>query len=208
MDESTTIPYTIKKGLSEKQISQLIEYAATDEGLKFTSDPKRFKDKESYDEFSKEIMAYYALTNEADDLLGIIWFHDLPLSVIARNDLPTDRQEVTKQSQSDDDAQLVNEGSEGSEIASGNSRNDEDMYGISFAIRLYREARGKGLAQPFTEEVLADFYESEEYKSHPHNKIWLAVSPENDPAVKLYHKLGFKDLKIDEEHKKLLMTLN
>lgn len=168
MDESTTIPYTIKKGLSEKQISQLIEYAATDEGLKYTSDPKRFKDKESYDEFSKEIMAYYALTNESDDLLGIIWFHDLDLYL--------------------------------------NKENPSD-YGISFAIRLYGEARGKGLAQPFTEEVLQDFYESEEYKKHPHNKIWLAVSPENEPAVKLYHKLGFKDLKIDKEHHKLLMVL-
>ena len=168
MDDSTTIPYTIKKGLSEKQISQLIEYAATDEGLKFTSDPKRFKDKETFDEFSKEIMAYYALTNEADDLLGIIWFHDLDLYL---------------------------------------NKENPSEYGISFAIRLYGEARGKGLAQPFTEEVMEDFKDSEEYKSHPHKKIWLAVSPENEPAVKLYHKLGFNDLKIDEEHHKLLMIL-
>ncbi len=169
MDDTNTSPYTIKKGLSEKQISQLIEYAATDEGLKFTSDPKRFKDKESFDEFSKEIMAYYALTSEDDDLLGIIWFHDLDLYL---------------------------------------NKENPSEYGISFAIRLYAEARGKGLAQPFTEEVMEDFKESKEYKSHPHKKIWLSVSPENEPAVKLYHKLGFKDLNIDEEHHKLLMTLD
>lgn len=168
MEDSNLSPYIIKKGLSEKQISELIEYANTDEGLKFTSDPKRFKNRESFDNFSKDIIEYYALTNESDDLLGIIWFHDLDLYL---------------------------------------NKENPSEYGISFAIRLYGEARGKGLSQPFTEEVLEDFKESEEYKSHPHNKIWLAVSPENEPAVKLYHKLGFKDLKIDKEHNKLLMIL-
>lgn len=169
MDDTNTIPYTIKKGLSEKQISQLIEYAATDEGLKFTSDPKRFKDKKSFDEFSKEILAYYSLTDDEDNLLGIIWFHDLDLYL---------------------------------------NKEKPSEYGISFAIRLYGEARGKGLALPFTEEVMANFESTEEYKNHPHKKIWLSVSPENEPAVKLYHKLGFKDLEINKEHKKLLMVLN
>jgi ribosomal protein S18 acetylase RimI-like enzyme len=168
MEDQNLIPYTIKKDLNEKQISQLIEYAATDEGLKFTSDPKRFKDKDSFNEFSKEILAYYVLTNEEDDLMGIIWFHDLDLYL---------------------------------------NKETPSEYGISFAIRLYGEARGKGLALPFTEEVMADFENSEEYKSHPHKKIWLAVSPENEPAVKLYRNLGFKDLRIDETHNKLLMVL-
>lgn len=168
MEDSNIDPYTVKKGLSEKQIGQLVEYAATDEGLKFTSDPKRFKDKKSFDEFSKDILAYYVLTNENDDLLGIIWFHDLDLYL---------------------------------------NKEKPSEYGISFAIRLYGEARGKGLAQPFTEEVLADFEETKEYKSHPHKKIWLSVSPENEPAVKLYRKLGFKDLEINKEYNKLLMVL-
>lgn len=168
MEDATLNPYTIKKGLSNKQIDQLIEYAATDEGLKFTSDQKRFKDKESFDEFSKGILAYYSLTDDEDNLLGIIWFHDLDLY-------------LNKEAPSE--------------------------YGISFAIRLYGEARGKGLALPFTEEVMSDFESSEEYKSHPHKKIWLSVSPENEPAVALYRKLGFKDLEVNKEHNKLLMVL-
>ena len=168
MEDQTLAPYLIKKGLSEKQIDQLINYAKTDDGLKYTSDHKRFKDKDSFEEFSKEILEYYVLTNEEDDLLGIIWFHDLDLY-------------LNKESPSD--------------------------YGISFAIRLYGEARGKGLALPFTEEVMSDFENSEAYKSHPHKKIWLSVSPENEPAVALYRKLGFKDLEINKEHNKLLMVL-
>ena len=168
MEDSTLDPYLIKKGLSDKQIDQLIKYAATDEGLKFTSDPKRFKNRESFNEFSKEILAYYALADKEDNLLGIIWFHDLDLYL---------------------------------------NQEKPSEYGISFAIRLYGEARGKGLALPFTEEVMADFEQSEEFKNHPHPKIWLSVSPENEPAVKLYRKLGFKDLEINKEYNKLLMVL-
>jgi hypothetical protein len=69
MEDSNLDSYQIKRGLSEKQIDQLIEYAANDEGLKYTSDPKRFKNRESFDEFSKEILAYYVLADSEDNLL-------------------------------------------------------------------------------------------------------------------------------------------
>lgn len=160
---------SIKKGLSDSQIDQLIEYATTDPDLKkFTSDPVRFKDRASFDEFSKHILSYYALTDEEDNLLGVIWFDDLDLYL--------------------------------------NKENPSD-FGISLGIRLYGQARGKGLAVPFSEKAFEDFQKSEEYLNHPHPKFWLAVSPENHAAVAVYKKLGFKDFDYSKEFNKNLMIL-
>ncbi len=164
--EDKSSSFFVKKGITDSQISQLIQYAIDDSDLaKFTSDPKRFKDRASFDEFSTHIMTYYVLVDETDHLLGIIWFDDFALE-------------------------------EGSE------------YGISYAIRVYNGARGKGIALPFSKAAFEDFYQSPEYLGHLYRKIWLAVSPDNIPAKKVYEKLGFKDLKMNKEGNKLLMILN
>lgn len=63
------------------------------------------------------------------------------------------------------------------------------------------------MAEEFTRKVMENFKNSDEYKSHPHKKIWLSVSLENGPAAALYKKLGFKDLEINKEYNKLLMIL-
>jgi|SRR3989344_771648 len=163
--EDNSSSFLVKKGITDRQINQLIQYALDDPELeKFTSDPKRFNSRESFDEFSKHIMTYYTLTDEADNLLGVIWFDDFPLE-------------------------------EGSE------------YGISYAIRVYGRARGKGAAVPFSRAAFDDFKKSPEYLGHLNRKIWLAVSPENIPAKKVYQKLGFKDLKMNDQGNKLLMIL-
>src|SRR4051794_24388208 len=63
-------PLNVKKGISEKQIKQLIDYAKSDEEVgKFTSDKKRFPNREAYDIW---INLYnpviYILVNEQEKL--------------------------------------------------------------------------------------------------------------------------------------------
>lgn len=160
----------IKKGLTNAQINQLIEYSKSDDSLKkFTSDPQRFATREGFDKFSTHILAYYTLVDDSDNLMGLIWFDDFPL--------PATKGETFR------------------------------GYGISFAIRIYADARGKGLAVPFTKISLEDFQKSNDYQNHPHYKIWLAVSPNNYPAISTYKKSGFKKIGFWEEKNKLLMVL-
>ena len=88
----------IKKSLSEKNIEDLIFYANNDEQvIKFTSDPKRFKDRESFEVWLKKGRKMYVMVDDNDKLCGITWF-----------------------------------GPEGD--------------GFTLAIRIYEQARGKGLA--------------------------------------------------------------
>jgi ribosomal protein S18 acetylase RimI-like enzyme len=64
----------VKKGLTESLIAQLISFATTDPALQSTSDPKRFKDRDAFNEWLQKKREVYVLTNESDELLGIIWF--------------------------------------------------------------------------------------------------------------------------------------
>lgn len=64
--------------------------------------------------------------------------------------------------------------------------------GFTLAIRLYGEARGKGLAGWFLKETMDRFIKTEEYSKERNSYFWLEVSKDNLPAVKTYEKLGFK----------------
>lgn len=144
----------IKKILSEKNIKQLIKYANNDETVKKnTSDAKRFKDRESFENWFKKGRKIYSLVNENDDLMGISWF-----------------------------------GPEGE--------------GFTFGLRIYGEARGKGLGYGFLKETMDDYMKEEEYQRALNKDIWLETSKDNIAAIKIYEKLGFKFEKDGENPEK------
>lgn len=63
----------------------------------------------------------------------------------------------------------------------------------TFAIRIYKNARGLGLAHRFFE------------LTNSHKKLWLAVNVKNKIAIHLYKKIGFKELATQDEE--LIMQL-
>lgn len=150
--------YKIKKGLTDSQINQLIDYSQTDTDVKkYTGDFDRFKDRISFDQFSSQVIEYYALVDNQDNLFGIIWFDNFAYPLSGYED-----------------------------------------YKISYAIRLYAGARGKGLSGPFTKACLEDFDQK---------NIWLSVYANNQKAISAYESVGFKKVDFWEEKNKDLMVL-
>lgn len=70
---------------------------------------------------------------------------------------------------------------------------DSGKYQTSFAIRIYGEARGKGLALDFMK------------RSIDTEGIWLEVSEENIAAKSLYSKFGFCQVSQPDENNKIIM---
>jgi len=65
----------IQQGIIDCQINQLIEYSHTDPDVqKFTSDPTRFKDRDSFNQWLSSGRIIYTLFDKNNNLLGIIWF--------------------------------------------------------------------------------------------------------------------------------------
>lgn len=157
----------ITDGITSSQIQDLINYSNTD-GLilKTTRDNTRFKDKSAYDSWSKKNRKIYTITDEADKLLGIIWFgvEKIPSEV-----------------------------------------SGENKYGITFAIRIYGDARGHGNAKPFLQEAFRRYKETSEYKENPAKGFWLETNSDNLPAVAAYKRFGFEV--ISEENGRILMIL-
>ncbi len=76
----------VQQGILDCQIQQLIDYSQTDSDVKkFTSDPKRFADKNAFSQWQQQGRIIYSLTNDHQNLLGIIWFgqKDPPLNIPA-----------------------------------------------------------------------------------------------------------------------------
>lgn len=146
----------VQKGINEENINELIGYANSDtEVLRFTSDRKRFGNKDSFDKWLKKGRSVYTLVSETGKLMGISWF-----------------------------------GKEGK--------------GFTLAVRVYAEARGKGLSYGFLLETMNDFMKEKEYLEAEDKDWWLETSVDNLVARKLYEKLGFTLAENAEEPGKLI----
>lgn len=83
---------------------------------------------------------------------------------------------------------------------------DPKDYGITFAIRLYEAARGRGLAVPFMNASFEDFMKTLDYKNLQNQNFWLETSITNIPAVKAYENFGFQQATTrPDEHGRIIM---
>jgi ribosomal protein S18 acetylase RimI-like enzyme len=77
---------------------------------------------------------------------------------------------------------------------------DPTKYGFTFAIRTYKEARGKGLAVPFMRLSFEDMQRTPAYSNNDVQNFWLETSQSNAPAVKAYENFGFKHATTQPDH--------
>lgn len=153
--------YKFKKGITDSQINQLIEYSKTDSViLKFTSDPIRFKNKKSALKWFNHVTAY-TLVDKNNSLIGLTWFHEKPLPerVYSENLNPND-------------------------------------FPLTFAIRVYGNARGQGLSYDFMKRSFDEFKPE---------SIWIETSYNNIPTIKLAKKLDFEKVTESDKRGKIIL---
>jgi ribosomal protein S18 acetylase RimI-like enzyme len=78
--------FSVQEGILDNQIDQLIEYSNNDPQIKnFTSDPIRFKDHQSFNQWLDKGRIIYTLVDQHQNLFGIIWFgqKDPPINLKA-----------------------------------------------------------------------------------------------------------------------------
>jgi ribosomal protein S18 acetylase RimI-like enzyme len=162
--------------ITDKQIDQLITYANSDQGVILnTSDPTRFKDKQSFERWKGKGRSIYIMTDQVDNgnLLGIIWF--------GKDSLPDkDYQKILT-----DEERL--------------------KYGFTFAIRVYDKARGQRLSQKFMSAAFESFKNTALFQESQNNGVWLETSTDNFAAVSAYTKFGFKQVAGPDEKGKVIM---
>jgi len=64
----------------------------------------------------------------------------------------------------------------------------------TFAIRIYKNARGEGLSIPFMKTCFADFWQK-----NPNKTVWLSTRINNSIPQHIYEKFGFKQIGINQE---------
>lgn len=80
-------------------------------------------------------------------------------------------------------------------------------YPFTFAIRTYAAARGKGLSKEFMRISFEDFVKSNLYQKDEARGVWLEVSADNTPAIKIYQDFGFKKRGKPNKNNKIMMLM-
>lgn len=154
----------VKQGITENQRDQLLKFTHSDPQIaKFTSDLSRFKDKTSALKWLDNVRVY-TLTDKANNLIGLAWFHRKPLP---------EREFIMKLNSSD--------------------------FPLTFGIRIYGKARGKGLSFDFMKKS---------FESFKPGSIWIQTSFDNLPTIKLAEKFGFKKVSEPDARGKIIMILD
>ncbi len=71
-------------------------------------------------------------------------------------------------------------------------------YLFTLGIRIYGDARGKGLSEIFLEKSITEFVKSRLYLTFKSKGFWLAVRNDNNVAQKVYRKTGFRLVKAEK----------
>lgn len=163
--------YFVCEGITEQQISQLIDYSNADDPNvhAFTSDATRFKDRNAFETWQKLGRSIYTLSNREGLLFGIVWF--------GKKQIP----------------QAVYE----TQIA-------EKDFGITFAIRTYGAARGKGAAYPFARMCQQDFLTDIANTNPP--GFWVEPTAGNSASIRVCEKLGYQQVSPVGKTNKFLMV--
>jgi hypothetical protein len=83
---------------------------------------------------------------------------------------------------------------------------DINAYKFTFAIRLYSNARGIGLAESFAETSSNHFCQSQMFLNERGKGIWLETDISNIPVIKTYTKLGYRQIGRNEKIGRLIMV--
>lgn len=83
---------------------------------------------------------------------------------------------------------------------------DKEKFGITFAIRLYEKARGKGYSKPFLDWAFDEYKKNEQYNQTEQKGIWLETRSNNLAAISLYEKFGFMTVSSPDENDRIIMV--
>lgn len=78
-------------------------------------------------------------------------------------------------------------------------------FGITFALRMYGNARGKGYSKTFLKKAFERYLKTKQFLNTFGKKIWIETNADNKAAIKVYESFGFKIVSKPDEIKRVIM---